>query len=186
MKNLKIMFLLAAFVFASAALAGEGHQTKIRVAIAEGDSSDEIQLNLNGEEMGFDLEEMQVGETRSVVDETGRTILVTREANGFKFDIDGKAIQLPLFGAEHGAMWVNDDSGENVEVHVMRDAKFVSGDSFDGVTILSGQPIDDETRESIKSLLISSGHSGDVEFIDPSGSPHGLHEVRVIKQEVSD
>jgi len=186
MKNLKIAFMIAALVLASAALAGEHHQTQIRVAIAEGGSGDEIRLNLNSDQMGFDLQEMQEGETRSIVDESGQTILVTREAGGFKFDVDGKTIELPLFGDEHGAMWINDDSGKNVEVHVMRDAKFVSGDSFDGVTILSGQPIDDATRESIKSLLISSGHSGDVEFVDPSGSPHGLHEVRVIKTEVTD
>jgi hypothetical protein len=35
-------------------------------------------------------------------------------------------------------------------------------------------------------IAIAEGHSGDVEFIDPSGSPHGLHEVRVIKTEVTD
>jgi len=182
MKHLKITFLTAALLFASVALAGESHQSKIRVVIAEGDSGDEITLNLNSDEMGFDLEEMQEGDTRSVVDESGRSILVTREADGFRFDVDGKTIKLPLFGAEHGAMWINDDIGENVEVHVMRGEKFVSGDSLDGVTILSGQPIDNETREGIRSLLISSGHSGEVEFIDPSGSPDGPHEVRIIKK----
>jgi len=40
MKHLKTTFLTAALLFASAALAGESHQSKIRVVIAEGDSGE--------------------------------------------------------------------------------------------------------------------------------------------------
>lgn len=42
---------------------------------------------------------MQVGETQSIVDESGRSVLITREEQGFKFEVDGKTVILPEMGA---------------------------------------------------------------------------------------
>jgi hypothetical protein len=56
-----------------------GEEAKHVIAIdfvGEGDT-DKVSLKLNSEDLGFELDEMQVGETRSVVDETGRAILIT-------------------------------------------------------------------------------------------------------------
>lgn len=184
MKLLKIAVFAVSLLLAGVASAGEEHQMKIRVVVADSDGGDEVRLNLDSEDLGFDLHDMQEGETRSIVDESGRSILITREARGFKFDVDGKTIEMPLFDSEEGAFWVSDGNSENVEVYVMHDAEFVSSDNFDGVTIISSQPIDDLTRDGIKSLLSASGHSGEVEFIDTGDGPHGLHEIRVIKKEV--
>ena len=184
MKVLKIAIFAASLVLAGVASAGEQHEMKVRIAIAESDGGDEVHFTLDSDDLGFNLEDMQEGETRSIVDENGRSILITRQADGYQFDVDGKTIEMPLFGAEHGSVWIDDGDGKNVEVHVMRDAEFESSGNFDGVTILSSEPIDEVTREGIKSLLTSSGHSGDVNFIDTSNGPHGMHEIRVIKKEV--
>ena len=183
MRLMKTVILAASLIVAGAAVAGEEHQMKIKIAIAEDDGSGEVLLNLDSDDLGFSLHDMQEGETRSIVDETGRSILITRIAEGFTLDVDGKTIEMPLFGSEHGAMWTG-DGGENVQIHMMGDAEFISADSFDGVHIISGEPIDDVTQEGIKALLISAGHSGDVKFIDTSDGPHGMHEVRIIKKEV--
>jgi hypothetical protein len=187
MKLLKIAVFGVSLLLAGAVSAGEEHQMKIRVVVADNDGGDEVHLNLDSADLGFNLHDMQEGETRSIVDESGRPILITRGAKGFKFDVDGKTIEMPLFDSEEGDLWVSDGGVENVEVHVLRDAEFVSGDDFDGVTILSSQPIDEVTRDGIKSLLSSSGHSGEVNFIDTSDGPHGphgMHGIRVIKKEV--
>ena len=184
MRLLKTAILAASLIMAGAAVAGEKHHMKFEIAIADDDGTGEVMLNLDSDDLGFNLHDMQEGETRSIVDESGRSILITREAEGFKFDVDGRTIKMPLFGSEHGAMWVGDGAGEDVRIHVMRDAEFVSNGSFDGVHIISSDPIDDVTQEGIKALLISAGHSGDVKFIDTSDGPHGMHEVRIIKKEV--
>jgi hypothetical protein len=184
MRLSKIAVFAVLLLLAGIASAGEEHQMNIRVVIADSDGGDEIRLNLDSDDLGFDLNEMQEGEIRSIVDESGRSILISREAEGFKFDVDGKTIEMPLFESEEGVFWVGDDDVENVRVHVLSDAEFVSSDNFDGVTVISSQPIDEVTREGIKSLLSSSGHSGEVEFIDISDEPHGMHEVRVIEKEV--
>ena len=183
MRLLKTAILAISLVVAGAAMAGEEHQMKFKIEMVDDDGSGEVRINLDSDELGFNLHDMQEGETRSIIDESGRSILITRKAEGFTFDVDGKTIEMPLFGSEHGAMWVG-DGGEDVQIHVMGDAEFVSADSFDGVHIISSDPIDEITQEGIKSLLTSAGHSGDVKFIDTSDGPHGMHEIRIIKKEV--
>jgi hypothetical protein len=91
---------------------------------------------------------------------------------------------MPLFAGDHEAIWVGDGGEIDVDVQLMERAHFMSSNEIDGVTILSSKPIDDVTRESIKALLNSSGHSGGVNFIDTESGPHGEHEVRVIRKEV--
>ena len=184
MRFLKIAVLAASLMLAGMASAGEEHKMKIQVVVDDEDGGDAVHMSLDSDDLGFDLHDMQEGETRSVVDESGRSILVTREAKGFKFDINGKTIEMPMMVEEDGAMWMGDEDGENVKFHVLRDAAFISEDELNGVTILSSQPIDDVTREGIKSLLTSSGHSGDVNFIDTSDESGGPHKVRFIKKEV--
>ena len=154
--------------------------------VADGHGSDGVHLKLDSDDLGFNLEDMQEGETRSIVDENGRSILITREAKGFNINVDGETIELPLLDGGHEVMWFGDSDGRDVEVdfQMMGGANFISTDNFDGVTILSSKPIDDVTREGIKSILTSSGHSGEVNFIDTESGPHGKHEVRIIKKEV--
>jgi hypothetical protein len=184
MKLIKIAVFAVSLLLAGVVSAGEEHQMKVRVVVADSDGGDEVRLNLDSDDLGFNLHDMQEGETRSIVDESGRSILITRGAKGFKFDVEGKTIEMPLFDSGEGDLWVSDGGVENVEVQVLRDAAFVSSDNLEGVTILSSQPIDEVTRDGIKSLLGSSGHSGEVNFIDTSDGPHGLHKVRVITKEV--
>lgn len=184
MRLLKTVIFAASLIVAGAAIAGEGHQMKFKIAIAEDDGNGEVMLDLDSDDLGFDLQDMQEGETRSIIDESGRSILITRGAKGYKFDVDGKTIEMPLFASEHGSMWVDDGYNEDVEIHMMGEGDFVSTGDFSGVSIISSEPIDDVTQEGIKALLASSGHSGDVKFIDTSDGPHGMHEVRIITKEV--
>ena len=63
-------------------------------------------------------------------------------------------------------------------------AGFATAEKMSGVTVISGEPIDDVTRESIRSALISSGHDGEVNFIDQSDDGEGPHAVRIIRKDV--
>ena len=118
-----------------------------------------------------------------MLDDSGRSILITREADGYKIDVDGKTIDLPLFDGKHGAMWFDGDHDVNFDVSMVHDrAMMMDHDGMNGVTIISSNEIDTVTQETIKSLLMSTGHEGDVKFIgDGSG---GLHKAFVIRKEV--
>ena len=188
MRMLKTVAVVAAFVFAVVSLAEEHNRTEIRIAVDDGAGDPHAVYSWSGADMGFDLHEMQEGESRSFVDEAGRSILVTREADGMKFDVDGKTIRMPLFDGEHGPHGLARARAGNFDVMIAGDE---SGMTMDGVTIISGKPLDASTQESIKSVLLSAGHDGQVRFVDHSTSfsgalvnPHGDHHIKVIRNEV--
>ncbi len=139
-------------------------------------AGEDVRIKINSEELGFDLRDlhgMQEGENRSIIDESGRNILVTREADGFTLNIDGEIIELPmLFGGHHSMVWAEDGDEADVNVHVMHRAKIAKMHDMDDTMIISRKPIDDETQQQIKLLLESAGYGSDVNFIDREGA-HG-------------
>jgi hypothetical protein len=180
-----ILLLLASFALAGVALAGEETKMKMTIALIDSDSHDEIRLELDGDELGFNLHDMQEGENRSIVDKDGRNVLITREADGYTFDIDGKTIKMPLFdGKRHHATWVSDGNAEDFDIHVMHDRTMANATSLEGVMIVSEKPIDDATRQAIKSMLESAGHGSEVRFIDTSAVYDGVHGIKVIEKRV--
>ena len=133
-------------------------------------AGDDVRIVINSEELGFDLRDlhgMQEGENRSIIDESGRNILVTREADGFTLNIDGEIIELPmLFGGHHSMVRAEDGDEVDVNVHVMRRAQFAGRHDMDDTMIISRKPIDEATQQAIKSLLETAGYKGDINFID--------------------
>jgi len=182
----KSIFVAAALAFATAALAEEVAETKIQISIDDGDGNAAIHLNLDSESTGFNMHEMQLGETQSIVDESGRAILITREENGYQLDIAGETVHLPLIDGDQEAMWVEDIDmgGADVEVHVIAGDDFTGAGMPAGVMIISEKAIDDVTQETIRALLESSGHDAGVEFLNGGDMGGGLHKTVIIKKEI--
>lgn len=169
---------------------------KMKMAISTTDDAGEadVQLEFDFDDLGFDLHDMQEGENRSFIDKSGRSVLVTREADGIRFDVDGESISVPLFSGMHdGAVWIDGGNHDDMNVHVMHGrpmpghrAVAMAG-APKGVVILSGETIDDATQQAIRSLLESAGYDDDVKFIDKEHGPGGIdgpHGVRVIRKTV--
>jgi hypothetical protein len=132
-------------------------------ALAEGD----VTIAINSEELGFNLHDMQEGENRSIIDESGRSVLVTRTADGFTFNIDGEIVEMPaLFGGHHGMVWSEDGEEVDVNRHVIHRTQIAGRHDMNGTMIISGKPIDAATQQQIKLLLESAGYDSDVNFID--------------------
>lgn len=188
-KSLVVSFF--AFMLGAAALAGEEYRTQIEVAIDD-DQSGEQHFHFDSQDAGFNLHDMQVGESRSITSESGQTAFVLRTEDGFEFEVDGKKINMGDFGDAHGFTMGHGDTLVNVDenVHMARRIKVVKieGDDADnGVTIITGNSLDETTQQQIRDVLSSSGHTGEVTFID-ANSAHGDHasmeRVHIIKQEV--
>jgi len=177
---------VAILCFAAASIASEEMKTKMHIEVIDGSSDGAIQIKLDSDDLGFNLHDMQVGENRSIVDESGKSILVTRTEDGFEFDVDGETIEMPMFdGDHHGAVWVSADHDEDVNVHVMKDVDFTMAESVGGIMIMSGKPIDEATQQAIKSLLESAGHGSEVNFIDhEQHRGDGAHRVKMIQKRV--
>ncbi len=181
----QIATLLATILFAAAAYAGEKQHHKMEIEVIMDDGDGETHLTLDSNDLGFNIEDMQVGENRSITDKAGRPILITRTEEGYSFDVDGKTIDMPAFG-KHGVA-----PHADVDVHMMHhgDAPNVMIETMDGegVMIFSGKEIDDATQRIIRTALESAGHEN-VHFAGGDGNaPHGVHVVKkVIEIEVSE
>lgn len=157
-------------------------KTKMAIEVIGEDGTNGKHFMINSDDLGFELEDLQVGESRSIVDESGQAILITRGQDGFSFNIDGETIEIPDFqGGEHGGMHWIAAGDDDVNVHVMRDLNVTTMNEMSGTTILSPKPIDDATQQAIKSLLESAGYGSEVNFIDHDAGEH--HEVMIKKVE---
>ena len=185
MNVLKVTFAVASLMLASTAMAEKDMQMEIKIAIDDGGNGEHVFLNLDSETMGFALHDMQVGEIQSVVDESGRSILITREENGIKFEVDGKTINLPLMIEGHDAIWIVDGNEDDIYVRVHRMGRFMGGDDPGSIMIISGETIDDATQESIRTLLLSSGYDGGVDFMGGGEADGQMHKTVIIKREIA-
>jgi hypothetical protein len=122
-----VISLIAAGLF-SVAVAQDEARVKIEVKTGDG-NGENLHVVLDGDDLGVNLHDMQEGENQAIVDEQGRTILITRETDGFRFDVDGKSITMPAIDADHGTMLkLHGEHAENIEVHVEHDVIEVDGD----------------------------------------------------------
>ena len=187
MTNLKtIASTVAVLCFTAASFASEEIKTKMHIELIDDNNDGAFRIVLDSDEMGFNLHDMQVGENRSVVDKSGKSILVTREENGFTLNVDGETIEMPVFdGEHHGAVWVGAEHDQDVSVHVMKDVNFIKAEGDPGIMIMSGKPIDKATQQAIRSLLESTGHGSEVNFINhEQHHGDGEHQVKVIQKRV--
>jgi hypothetical protein len=122
-----VISLIAAGLF-SAAIAQDEARVEIEVTTDDLDGAN-THIVINGDQLGVNLHDMQEGENQAIVDEHGRTILITREADGFRFDVDGRSIKMPPIAADHETMMgISAGHAENVEVHVEHGVIEVDGD----------------------------------------------------------
>jgi len=178
MNTAKTVFAFSALMLAASLAVAGDVTTDVNIIIEDGTGGESVRLNLDGASLGFDLQNMQEGEIQSIVDESGRPILFTREADGIRIDVDGKTINIPSIGDGNHMEWISVGDGlvnTDVNVRVMR-----HGGDMTGTTILSAKAIDAATREEIRSLLANSGHDGEVDFIESGGSGGRLHKMIVI------
>lgn len=194
-ENLRISGLMSLLILLlalpAAASADEAAKRELKIAIDDGTPDGQLFINLDDAD-SVSLHDMQVGESRSIVDESGRSILVTRTVEGLEMNVDGRIIDLPELGGASTLHPAADGETVNVEekmIFVSRD----SGVDAAGITIISGEAIDAATQDGIRALLSSAGHGSDVHFIDRSslhvtdgeGHAGGIHhrEIRVLTKE---
>ena len=152
-KALTIIFF--ALMLSAATLASEKQRhVQIHVDAHEGHDSDIQSFRFDSDEAGFDLEELQLGESRAYVDEDGNNLYVVRTEDGFDFDLNGRKISLPDF-TSGDMLFIGDGDEAHGEQHVIRKVKIMGMISDDG----------------------SNEYSDDMEI-------HEVHEVRIVREEV--
>ena len=187
MNILKLLALAVTLIFGAAALAEVEEKRELKIVVAGASSDDYTTFHWVSDDSDFDMQGMQLGETHSIVDESGRSVLITREAEGFRFDVDGKTVVVPDMGAHGTHMAFVDvdgaDFSADIDVKIIGDHQMMSNHDGSGVIIISDETLDATTRESIKAVLQSAGRDDEVTFIDGSGGSDGTH-IKIIKKRV--
>lgn len=194
MKNILRTTLLGVVLASRLAIADDVEVEKEIKFVIAGDG-DAVEWVSTGTDL--DLDSLALGETRTIESDSGEPITVTRTEAGISFEINGETVTVPPLDTNgpHMAFLGHGGGNENVDIRVIRrdgddaDMAFVGHDAVaiqshhpDGITIISGNALDDSVKESIRSVLISAGHDDEVRFIDSSG--HGEHHVKVIERKV--
>ena len=188
---------LAVFIWvsliATAAMAGEEHRTHIKIEV-DGDKAEHRVIEFDSQDSDINLHDLEVGETRTLTDKSGQEVVVTRTEGGMEFDVEGETIELNHvigdFDGEHEIEIIRDGhETEDVIVKKHKKVRMIKTQDSSGVTIISGDEIDDATRAKIEAALKEAGKDGDVQFIDGSelggeAQAHGEHEVRIIRKEI--
>jgi hypothetical protein len=188
-------------LIAAAAVAGEQHESKIKIAV-DGDGGEPKVFEWHSSDPESDLSNLDVGESKTLSGDDGQEVVVTRTEDGLTFDIDGEKLEMMNFSGD-GEVFVDIDvehdgmakhkihkiqSDDTVVINKSKNVKVIKSDHVDGVTIISSSEINDETRARIKQVLKDAGTDGEVMFVDGSelGDAHadGEHKVRVIKKKI--
>ena len=164
-------------LIATAAVAGEEQRTHIKIAVA-GDGKDHQVIEFNSQDSDIDLENLAIGESKSLTDTAGKEVTVTRTENGLEFDVEGKKIE------------IDGHDMDNIIIEKHKNVRVIKSDNKDGVTIISGNEIDAEARAKIEEILKDAGENGGVMFIDGSElhddmQAHENREVHIIKKEIN-
>ncbi len=154
-KELTIVFF--ALMLSAAALASEMQRhVELRIDARQGQSGAVESFRFDSEEAGFDLAELQLGESRSYIDKEGNNLFVVRTEAGFDFDLNGRKISLPDITSEDLHMMVAHDGDESHgQKHAIRKVKVIKMESGE------------DTNE----------YSDDVKI-------HEAHEIRIVREEV--
>ncbi|MBT8087963.1 MAG: hypothetical protein KJO46_07995 [Gammaproteobacteria bacterium] len=185
MTSSKYAVLIWAVLLATAAVAGDEQRTKIAIAV-EGDAAGEQTFHFDSEEAGFDLQSLAIGESRVWTDDSGNVANIMRTTDGYEIDVAGRMIALGNLNGDDMS-----DIETDVEIEGVRKIKMIKKGGADDITIISGEPIDESTRQRIRDALQASGNDSEVVFLDGSkmgaageGHPHGHREIHIIRKEV--
>jgi hypothetical protein len=118
MKTKALIIIFFALMLSAAAMASEKQRhIQIHVDAQEGHDTEIQSFRFDSDTAGFDLEELQLGESRAYVDEEGNNLYVVRTEDGFDFDINGRKFSLPDFTSIHNEY---SDDMEIHEIHKIR------------------------------------------------------------------
>jgi len=185
MNTLKLVALIVLLAFGTTMAQEVEKKMEIKIKVADGNDETSA-VHWSSDDMDFDMQELEVGETRTIESESGKTVTITRAEEGFNFDVDGKSVMMPDMGVHGTHMAFVDDGAmrEAIDVDVETDVRVMQAHHPDGVTIVSGKPLDQSVKDSIRSVLISAGNDEEVTFID--GSENGkrvmVKKIEVINQ----
>lgn len=196
MKLIQLAALAVLMAFSVASAQEAEKKMALKVVVAGDSAGSEHAVHWVGDDAG--LEDLAIGESKTITGESGREVVVTKTEDGMQFEIEGETVVMPDMGAHGSHMAFVDAEGghgdidvrvmkmdgihEDIDIEMMGDgAHMMQAHHPDGVTIISATPLDDSVRDSIRSVLISAGNNEEVTFVDSSVESR---QIKIIRKRV--
>lgn len=173
----------------TAAVAGEEPRTEIKIAI-DGEDTGQRVFRFDSQDSDVDLHKLAVGESQVMTDSDGNEVKVLRTEDGLEFDVEGETIEIAgLPGKHEFEMLHAAHEDEDIVVEKHKQVRVIKTNGSHGVTIISGDELDDDTRAKLEKVLKDAGKDGEILFLDGSElggdeQAHEKHEVRIIKKKI--
>lgn len=167
--------------------ADETEEKNIMVQIHKlSDSNTKVDLNLNGEAQVFNLPDLEVGETKEIVTESGSTISVTKTESGISVFINGEEVNLPAVGGDMSAHFMkggmplhtNVDEGIQVIGDLTEEQVAIVKDAFAAAGV--EREVNFSKGNEMRFFISSDSDEGDVKHVQKWFSKDG-ENVEIIK-----
>jgi len=173
----------------TAAVAGEEHRTKIEIAV-DSENAEHRVFRFDSQDSDVDLHALAIGDSEIITDSDGNEVTVVRTEDGFEFDVEGEKIEIAGMHGEHDVTMLHEThDSDDVVIKKHKQVRMIKSNDAHGITIISGEKIDDETRAALESVLKEAGQDGEILFLDGdelSGDEqaHDVREVHIIRKEI--
>ncbi|MCW8876146.1 MAG: hypothetical protein OQJ89_05625 [Kangiellaceae bacterium] len=197
-RTLAAMLLGATAMGSMSVVAFETKVHKVMVKVDKsGDEDAVVDLNINGSEDVFVLEEMEVGETKTFTTQSGKEVVVAKTDKGTKINVDGKDIDIPISGANlaaklHRSMPLHHMTEDSIRVsgvdlddnqkQIIRDGFAAAGIdkkvtfSNDNIFVFSSDNIETDGKKVIEWISDNKG-TFDIEVKGDHGQLHKVIEI---------
>jgi len=135
------------------------------------DSNTTVDLNVNGEAHVFSLPDLEIGDIKDIVTESGNSISVSKTESGITININGEEFNLPSMGGDMSAHIMKG----GMPLHTMNDGIQVIGD----LTPEQVAIIDDAFKAAgvEKKVHFTQGH--EMKFIRLDGDHDGSFDIKI-------
>lgn len=136
--------------FAISLSAQQADEKEISVQIQQQNDQDaKVELSINDITESFTLPQIEIGESQTLVTDSGSTVIVSKNEQGLKVKIGQEEINLPNMDNEMSA-------------HIIKAGMPLHTDNFDGIQVFGD--LTDEQISIIKQAFIDAGVNKDVKF----------------------
>ncbi|WP_196140299.1 hypothetical protein [Aliikangiella sp. G2MR2-5] len=143
--------VFGALAFASfSAIASEKEPHQVLININKTNNEDAVvDLKVDGESDSFDLPELNVGESKTFTTQSGKSVVATKTENGYKINVEGKELDIPVFTGKLGA-----------KLHKSMPFQGIHED----VVTITGIELDENQKQIIRDAFVAAGVNKKVKF----------------------
>ncbi len=148
--------------------ADELEEKRVMVQIHKlSDSNTKVDLDINGQAEVFNLPDLEVGETKEIITESGSVISVTKTESGVSVSIDGEEINLPAVGSDMAAHFIK--GGTSLHTKVSKGIQVIGDLTEEQMAIIKDAFLAAGVEKQVN---FTKGH--EMQFISIDGGLHGF------------